>query len=268
VNRPGPARIWILLLIAVWLCGGCTASQWPAVAGSLPRDPVELVQLAEESYSFYGPEKRILLAYEAARRATEFDPSNQRARFLTARTILWLLEFSKDIPNRNALAVVGYHAAEAAIELGEADGPTYFLAGACLGFIVKTSLKPSRSKVKRAYEHFMTAWEVDPGFEQGAPARALGMLLVYAPAWPVSVGDTEGGLEMLEENADTYAQHPANWITLAEAASDTERDAIALDALDKLDQILLVEDWGTPERAWRVKGAKLRREIKERNADG
>jgi hypothetical protein len=59
--------------------------------------------------------------------------------------------------------------------------------------------------------------ELDPDFRGGAATLLLGKLYVMAPATLLKHGDSETGLEMLENVAAEYPDVPANHLRLAEA---------------------------------------------------
>jgi hypothetical protein len=59
--------------------------------------------------------------------------------------------------------------------------------------------------------------ELDPTLRQGAAWRILGMLYVLAPAALVEHGDSETGLELLEQAVRKWPRHPENHLRLAEA---------------------------------------------------
>lgn len=59
--------------------------------------------------------------------------------------------------------------------------------------------------------------QIDPDFRGGAATLLLGKLYVMAPATLLKKGDSETGLEMLEEVTTKYPEVPENHLRLAEA---------------------------------------------------
>jgi hypothetical protein len=59
--------------------------------------------------------------------------------------------------------------------------------------------------------------ELDPNFREGAATRMLGTLYVIAPATLLKHGDSETGLELLEELTTAHPETPENHLRLAEA---------------------------------------------------
>lgn len=58
--------------------------------------------------------------------------------------------------------------------------------------------------------------ELDPAFRSGAAQRLLGTLYVMAPAALLSHGDSESGLELLQQVAERFPEHASNRLRLAE----------------------------------------------------
>ena len=59
--------------------------------------------------------------------------------------------------------------------------------------------------------------ELDPNFREGAATRMLGTLYVIAPATLLKHGDSETGLELLEQLTTAHPETPENHLRLAEA---------------------------------------------------
>jgi hypothetical protein len=59
--------------------------------------------------------------------------------------------------------------------------------------------------------------DLDPGFRNGAAARLLGTLYVMAPAVLLQHGDSETGIELLEDLVQTHPEDLENHLRLAEA---------------------------------------------------
>jgi hypothetical protein len=67
-------------------------------------------------------------------------------------------------------------------------------------------------------EHYaQQSRELDPTFRQGAATRMLGTLYVIAPASLLEHGDSETGLEILEDLTEANPEVPENHLRLAEA---------------------------------------------------
>jgi tetratricopeptide (TPR) repeat protein len=71
--------------------------------------------------------------------------------------------------------------------------------------------------LKDIEKHARKSLELDPNFRNGAAKRILGAMYVAAPSNLVEHGDSEVGLEMLEELVKQYPDDPENHFFLGEA---------------------------------------------------
>ncbi|NLH48946.1 MAG: hypothetical protein GX444_10125 [Myxococcales bacterium] len=237
----------------------CAPVTHPTAAppAALPDDAASLLLIAEQAYQFNGPPEAIARSLAAAEKLRRLEPDSERANFLAARAVLWLEEFGGDSLDRRQLAETGYRYALAALAKNDKPAEYHFIAGALLGMQMELALVPKLSDLKTVYDHLSRAIELDVSFEQGAPLRALGMLLIRAPAWPTGVGDPETGLEHLTRAAGLFPSFPANCLYLAEGYLALDRPADAAAPLQKARDLLAKEDWGTPGEVWRKQADKL-----------
>lgn len=240
------------------LCLGLAASCSPiapprgaAIPMALPDDATSLLLIADRDFVFTGPQDSVTRSLAAAEELRRRQPDDERANFLAARAILWLEEFGDDSVERKQLAQRGYQYALAARAKNDQRAELHFIAGALLGMQMQSALIPKLSDVQIVHDHFTRAIELDVSYEQGGPLRALGMLLLRAPAWPTGVGDPESGIQTLEHAAARFPAFPANFIYLAEGYLAVDRRADAVAALQNAVSLLAKEDWGTPGRVWK-----------------
>ncbi len=71
--------------------------------------------------------------------------------------------------------------------------------------------------VAEAETYARRAREIEPDFREGAATRMLGTLYVMAPPRMVEHGDSESGLELLEEEVEAHPERLAGRVRLAEA---------------------------------------------------
>jgi hypothetical protein len=71
--------------------------------------------------------------------------------------------------------------------------------------------------LKSIERHARRSLELDPNFRNGAANRILGTMYVAAPSNLVEHGDSEIGLELLEEQVTKFPDDPENHLFLAEA---------------------------------------------------
>jgi len=139
----------------------------------------------------------------------------------------------------------------------------HLYAGICKSVLAKHQPSNSQELSKSAMQHARKAVELDRFYENGAPNRLLGALLIYAPPWPTSVGDLDEGLEILETLTKEFPQTPMNFFLLAEGYRKAE---LTVDALRQYKRVLSFPPKGT----WRHEGPARRKQARQavRNLKG
>jgi hypothetical protein len=143
----------------------------------------------------------------------------------------------------------------------EEDTAAYAFARASVtGRLVQSRGLRGASQVGEVEKWALRSQTLDPDFRDGAATRLLGTLYVIAPATFLEQGDSELGLEMLEQLAQKHPSVPENQLRLAEAyialgdsepaaphlcASLAQRDELRRDDQQLLDQ--LVATAGEPD---------------------
>jgi len=245
--------------IAAWLILGCLfsacAGQPRPLSGpasdELPPDVPQLLTIAEEAYRFSGGEANIALSFAAAEKAVRLEPGNLQANLSAARAAYWLFEFGGEALDRKSLAETGERRALQVVAADPQNAAGHFFAAAHLGYRLQMAAIPKISEMEEMQKRFARALELDRNYDQGAPLRALGTLLVRAPAWPTGVGDLDGGIAYLVEAARLFPEHPANHLYLAEAYYEAGRSEEARCALARCRELLAAGDWGAPGLKWR-----------------
>ncbi|MDP8223395.1 MAG: tetratricopeptide repeat protein [Candidatus Lernaella stagnicola] len=250
-----------MMCLALTVAGCQTMLPAPQGVRTLPDDPSELMRIAETTFDRRGPTEAVWTSYQAACRVAAADPQNEAAQFMVARAASWLLEFTDNDFQRKDVAKAGYEAARCALELSDNKrGAYHFLAGANLGFALRESSAPHMGDVKHVRDYLQRAIELEPDYSRGAAFRALGMLLLYAPSWPMSVGDPDAAIDILRQAVQRYPDMPANWVMLAIAYSELGRKAEALAAAREAKMTLGADAglWGVPGHRWQSRIDSLR----------
>jgi len=218
-----PRTVTILILL-VLLGSGCGAPHRPPEPAQadqpvLPDEIPDLLHLAVSSFNPCGPAEGVALSLTAAEAVLDRQQEHPMANLHAARAAAWLLEFdeSLDGAGRRELAGRGVEYAETALATIGERVDTVFLCGALLGLQLESARIPGPGKLGRVHEFFELAVDLDPSYDDGAPLRALGTLLVKAPGWPAGPGDVEMGIELLSRAAWEHPGHPANHYFLGEA---------------------------------------------------
>jgi hypothetical protein len=215
------SRALAILLTVLLVGAGCAPVHRPpsTVELDLPDTVPELLLLAEQSFDRCGPVESVARSLAAAEAVLATEPGHPDGSLHAARAAAWLLEFDDrlDEPARREMAGRGVGYAETLLAAGGEQAEAVFLAGALLGLQLETARVPGPVKLRRVHELFRQAADLDPSYDQGAPLRALGTLLVKAPAWPAGPGDVDEGIELLMRAVDEHTGHPGNHFFLGEA---------------------------------------------------
>lgn len=107
--------------------------------------------------------------------------------------------------------------AYAVITSWEDDSPEYLFARAAIaGRLAENRGLQAGALVTEAEEYARRAREKDPDFREGSATRMLGTLYILAPSRLLKHGDSETGLEMLEEEVEAHPGRPVSRLRLAE----------------------------------------------------
>ena len=165
-----------------------------------------------------------------------------------------LIEHGKDTPSDRdyAWAEVKKRPAVSAEDL--------FARAAIGGRVVQSKGLLAAPLIPQIEEYARQSRDLDPSFRGGAAARLLGTLYVMAPAKFLRHGDSETGIDLLEELTVKYPEVPENQLRLAEAYVALSDAASAVPhlceclkhkaSLRRDDQDLLahlIEEIGTPD---------------------
>jgi hypothetical protein len=246
-----PAATGLILTI---LGGGCSVRFQPGPAyqemepSDLPDDPLSLLSIAHASFSPYGPIQAVQLSLNAAEKvlAHHRHSENELASFYSGRAAIWLLEFDENLSSEEAkeMAGRGFERLRVAVERNSDRADYVFFAGALLGNYIRFSSVRAIAQIRQVNDYFRRAVDLDPSYDDGAPMRALGTLLVQAPPWPAGVGDSEEGLELLEEATLLFPGHPANHLYLADALVGEGRKVEGAAAYRRVMDLCAEPRWG------------------------
>lgn len=223
-----------LVLLALLGCPGCPApaptANGPAVGAvdpdKLPTEPDKLLSVADAEYEKGGAGVQNSIA--ALRRAIDKNP--EWARQEGGYGAFWRLARGyADLANgqekdqKEASAQTGIEAGKRAMELGKGkvEGP-YYLAQ-LYGYLAQARGGETRELISQMQARAEQADKIDPAFDHAGPARVLGALHAKAPAPPVSVGDPDKAVQLLQRAVQLDGSFPANTIYLAEALVADER---------------------------------------------
>jgi tetratricopeptide (TPR) repeat protein len=229
-----------------------------------PTTESALLALSHRSYVFAGPIKAVTISLLAAENVLTRDPDNDLANFLAARAAYWLVEFGGDGVDRAHLAELGYKYATAAESADGSKAAYPFLEGVHLGFEMREALHPPLINLRKARDYFQRAIELDALYDDAAPLRAMGILLIKSPAWPTGVGDVDEGVTYLERATKYYPMYPANHLYLAEGYRQLGQLKEAAAQLDLTFKLLETFEWGVPGEVWKKQAEAARAKLEKK----
>ena len=177
----------------------------------------------------------------------------------TADAVLDVVRARVRTAERAPEAAVRRAAAESAVETvqwcgridpGRADC-SYWL-GVALGLQARERPGTAADALPRMVEAFSRAATEAPSVDHAGPDRALALLYLRAPGWPLGPGDADEGLEHARRAVELEGAHAPNLLALAEALAATGDEAGTRDAYGKaLEAARAVADRGeTDAREW------------------
>jgi tetratricopeptide (TPR) repeat protein len=259
----------LLCLGVALILSGCA---WPFQRGAvfdevdlteLPLDRAQLLAYSYRTFQYEGPVQSVVQSFIAAQNVLIRDPNNELAAYFAARSAKWLIEFGGEEIERAKLADLGFKWGEKLMAQNPNNGEYIFLSGALLGFKIQESLNPSLIRLRKVHELFEKSAAMVPSYEEGAPFRALGTLLVKMPPWPTGAGDIDEGIETLEEAVKRYPYHPANHLFLAQGLMEDKRFKDAKGRLERTIELTQNDKYGVPGRYWRNEAKKALKKIRK-----
>jgi hypothetical protein len=156
---------------------------------------------------------------EFARARTHFETArtDPAAAWQLGRAAYELADLIEDPRQREQVAQGGIDACQNAISLAPNCAPAQYYLALNLGESAR-SKRFGALKLLHQMEHaLLRALAADPTLDYGGPDRALGLLYLDAPSWPVSIGSRKKALTHLEAAAELGPSFLENGICLAEA---------------------------------------------------
>jgi len=237
---------------------GCSGPQ-PSVAASpppsnSPRTIGETIELADTIYRTSRKRSKLLHARNALRAAIEAHDHPYELLWRLARNNVHLVLTDKQQAAQWAEEGRNSGARATQKEPNRVEGLLY--EAICTSLLAQERPSDSQPLIKAAMQHAKRAIVIDRSYGDGAALRLLGGLLIYAPAWPTSVGDLEEGIEVLEALLAQRSHDPIGTFLLAEAyrKADQTNDAKRL-----YKRVLSF----APKGLWRIEGPPYRKRARQ-----
>lgn len=200
---------------------GCPPSKPPVTAATvtdaeLPAEVPKLVEYADAEFK-----KQEAAAVEnsvkALDKARAAEPNNVEVLWRLARAHAWLAEEYTDERSREDHAQKGIAAGEAAVKADGAKVESQYYLGLSRAEWVSVKREKARESLPSVVEAANAAVKINEKFDQGGPLRLLGSVYAQAPEPPVSVGDREEGVKLLQRAVGYAGNHPENRLLLGDA---------------------------------------------------
>jgi len=135
---------------------------------------------------------------------------------------------------RIAAAKAGITVARQARELQPDSVAGHYWYALAVGLLADADRSYGLKAVGEMEPALRRAIELDEQYDYAGPVRVLGILLLRAPAPPVSIGSSRKGLRLLQRAAELFPDYPENLLYLAEAFRDNNRNVEARELLNKI----------------------------------
>jgi tetratricopeptide (TPR) repeat protein len=222
-SRSITIRHWLLLFV---LWGGCATTgpgyiRDPQREKGLPSSAQNLMAYADALVSRTKGSARPSTLAEADRLLAALELAQEKGHprpfevlWRLSRACFYMTELLDKKDYRLFFAQQGEQYAKRAIELdARRVEPRYYLA---LNVAKETEATSKLGLIKTMIAEGEAAARLDETYDEAGPLRFLGKVYITAPAWPVSVGSSEKGVELLEK-AVKIAPTPLNRLFLGQA---------------------------------------------------
>jgi len=206
----------------------------PAVAVS----PAEAQKLARDGRALFAAQPRTLLRATAAAQqlaeAAAILPNDYAVQWAAAEAWEFVADNESRHAERIAAAKRGITLARLARELQPDRVEGHYWYALNIGLLADADRAYGLKAVAEMERALRQAMELDERYDYAGPVRVLGVLLLRAPAPPVSIGSSRKGLRLLQHAAELYPDYPENMLYLAEAFRNNKRNAEARELLQKV----------------------------------
>lgn len=198
----------------------------------------------------------------SARRAAEIwdgrlraNPKNFEAAWKLARVNYWLGTHAPQ-KERKAYLEAGITAGHAAVAVEPNRPEGHFWIAANMGALAESfGLRQGLKYRGEIRDELMIVLKLDPGFQRGSADRALGRWYFKVPG--LFGGSNEKSEAHLRRALEYNPQSTVTWFFLAETLLDMGRKDEAREALQRVLDAPVSEDWGPEDREWKKKASEL-----------
>jgi tetratricopeptide (TPR) repeat protein len=200
---------------------GCPPAKPPVSAATvkdaeLPAEVAKLIEYADGEIKKQEA-SAVENAVKALDKARAAEPNNVEVMWRLARAHAWLAEEYTDEGQRADNAQKGINAGEAAVKADPNRVESQYYLGLARAEWVSVKREKAREMLPSVVEAANAAVKLNEKYDQGGPLRLLGSVYAQAPEPPVSVGDREEGVKLLQRAVSISGGHPENHLLLGDA---------------------------------------------------
>jgi len=229
----------------------------PRREADLPSNPDALVLLADRIVRDHPNDLQALdRARSALYRAASAYRSRWEVHWRIARVCFLMaqqLQHTDQIVDR---ATEGMRQARQALRNEARRAPPHYYLALNMAKIAEATSK--LGLIKQMVAEAQRAADIDPAFDRAGPLVFLGKVYLTAPAWPISIGDLDKAIRMLERAVE-IAPEPTTRIFLGQALFEDGRKR---EAQQQLERALQDPRADQIEPKWRHEAESLLRQLR------
>lgn len=193
----------------------------------------ELLRLADAAWARRAEPGQARAAQEAYLQAASADEARVEGLVGAMRAASFQIERERDGAERERLAVQAVQLGQWCQRRAPAEPACGYRLALALGQQARERTSTAKDALSRMEKLLRAAIAADPAMDRGGPHRALALVMLRAPGWPLGPGDPEAALGEARAAADLFPDAPHNQLVLAEALAANDRAAEARAAYER-----------------------------------
>ncbi len=235
----------------------------PLSEASLPTAPDKLLQIADEQFDKGGAgvENSVTALTKALKDPAWAQSQDAYGAYWRLARAYAELSDTDNADRKAKMSDLGLQTGRKAAELGPDKVEGHYYLAQDLGYSAQAH-KGDKELVTQALQQGEKAVQIDDKFDHGGPLRMLGAMYAKAPAPPLSIGDPEKAVKLLQQAVQVDGSYPANQIYLADALIADERYQDADAALKSARGLLTDKRWERNHAAWTAELNRVERKLR------
>jgi tetratricopeptide (TPR) repeat protein len=179
-----------------------------------------------------------------------------------------LTEFLEESRDRDQITEAGLAASRQAVASNPDSAAAHYYLALNLGAWAKGRKLGALRIVPEIEREFLASAGIDPRFDYAGAHRALGLLYLQAPGWPLSVGNRNKARKHLSNALELAPEYPGNHIALLEFHAKQGEPKNLESGLETFEKLLPKArskfsgaGWETSWKEWDAKLARLEKTL-------